>query len=101
MSLKPPEYFVVVEAFEVPLGIVLLGHSPHADTPWPQPAEVVELVAPDGKRVQLKIAGIDESTTHIPGANPLTRLVLISRGSVQSLSLEGFHVRPLQGPAAI
>jgi len=101
MSPKPSEYFVVVDVFEVPLGITLLGHSPRVDTPWPQPDEVVELVAPDGKRTQVKIAGIDESMTQIPGANPLTRLVLISRRSVQSASLQGFHVRPLHGPAAI
>src|ERR1700722_6567451 len=101
MLPKPTEYFVIVEAYEARPGIVLLGHSPHADTPWPQRAEVVELLGPDGTRAQLKIAGIDKSMMGLPGANPLTRLVLIPPRSVHSLSLEGFHVRPLHGPAAI
>lgn len=101
MPLKPSEYFVIIEAYEAPPGIVLLGHSARADTPWPEPGEVVELVAPDGKRVQIKIAEIDQSAKEIPGANPLTRLVLISRHSVQSLALENFRVRPHHGPAAI
>jgi hypothetical protein len=49
----------------------------------------------------VSIAGIDQEATSIPGANPLARLVLISRRSVQSPALQGFRVRPLHGPAAI
>ncbi len=102
MSREQPEYFVVTDAWEglKGKGVALFGHSPKVDTPWPRPAELVELLAPDGSVVQIRITGIDKDMSQFPGANPGNRVVLIPRRSVQTLSLKGFRVRPLGGPAA-
>jgi hypothetical protein len=98
MSREPADYFVVADVWEAAKGkgIALFGHSPQVDTPWPRPAELVELLAPDGTAVHVPITGIDKELSQFHGANPSNRLVLIPRQSVQSASLQGFRVRALR-----